>query len=71
VVSFQDPEYEIRKADESRIFFIYMVNLDLTLQVGEAANPGTKALVAQNTPEEEKRLQAFGAGASRGGQLDQ
>ncbi len=48
-----------------------MVNLDLTLQVGEAANPGTKALVAQNTPEEEKCLQAFGAGSSRGGQLDQ
>jgi hypothetical protein len=48
-----------------------MVNLDLTLQVGEAANPGTKALVAQNTPEEEKRLQTFGAGTPRSGQLDQ
>ena len=48
-----------------------MTNLDLTLQVGEAANPGTKALVAQNTSEEEKRLQTFGAGSPRSGQLDQ
>ncbi len=39
--------------------------------MGEAANPGAKALVAQDATEEEERLQAVGAGASRGGQLDQ
>jgi hypothetical protein len=65
-------EYGIRK--QTRVdfgFVIRMTNLDLTLQVGEAANPGTKALVAQNTSEEEKRLQTFGAGSPRSGQLDQ
>jgi hypothetical protein len=40
-------------------------------QVGETANPGTEALVAQNSAEEEKRLQETGTGASWGGQLDQ
>jgi len=45
--------------------------MDVTFQVGEAANPGAKTLVAQDASEEEERLQAAGAGAPRGGQPDQ
>jgi len=45
--------------------------IDVTFQVGEAANPGAKTLVAQDASEEEERLQAAGAGAPRSGQPDQ
>ena len=45
--------------------------INVTFQVGEAADSRAKTLVAQDTSEEEERVQAAGAGAPRGGQPDQ